>query len=290
MTTKRKNSGPRRTSLAGLLCSLAAAVSAADPGQPDVTCEENVVRTDARSVDRGALVEAIADACGLRLLRNAEVAGSVRLPANALPLLEAVDAALADSSYQLHVTTREGPRRGMLWIFSAGDALPPEAGVLFETILLDGDTAQRRHAVRQLRRIGNDEALKLLAVALADPDSRIRRAAEEALAAIGGDEALAALGSAAAGGTAPSRIGAAEALSTAEGESAVHYLALSMSDPDPRVRAATVHSLGNVDSAASRQLLRRALEDPDESVRDTAHAVLEELDEEALFHMRYPAE
>jgi hypothetical protein len=287
--TRRTAKRSARLSLAGLLYGLAAwspTTAAGDP--PVVACDRMTVSTREETVAREALIEALAAACGLRLVRHTQLSGAVPLPGEALPLPEFVDRVLTGSSYQLHVTNAADPRRGALWIFSAGDAIPPDAALLFETALLQADVGERREAVRQLRRIGNDDAARLLSLALADPDARIRAAAEEALAAIGSMEALAVLTSAAANGDTATRAEATVALSTTDRADALDDLARGLADPDPRVRATTVHALGNLDAPASRQLLRRAFDDPDETVRQAALDVLAELDDDALFRAVFP--
>ena len=285
----RKTKRTAKLSLAGLLCSLAAWSSSTAAGDaPVAACDAMTVYTGEQTLGRQALIEALAAACGLRLVRLTELSGAVRLSGEALPLAEFVDRVLAGSSYQLHVTNAAGPRRGALWIFSTGDAIPPDAALLFETTLLQADIGERREAVRQLRRIGNDDAVRLLSLALADTDARIRDAAEEALAAIGSTAALAVLASAAANGDAATRAEATVALSTSGRDDALDELALALADPDPRVRATTVHAIGNLPASASRQLLRRAFDDPDETVRQAALDVLDELDDDALFHAVFP--
>lgn len=286
---------------AGLLSSLAAATPA-DAAPPAVRCVGNEVRIAApetaaaspRYADRQTLVEAIADVCGLRLIRHRDLGGAVQLTGQVLTLPEILEVLLADESYQLLVTAGpddgQKPRGGALWIFADGDAIPPEAQLLFETVLLQGAFSERRDAVRQLRRLANADAARLLSLALTDPDERVRDAAYEALSTIGGDEALAALASAGASDNAAARAEAAEAIAMAGGESALDYLAAALSDPDPRVRAAALHSLGGLDAPAGRAYVRRALEDPDETVRQAALEALEDMDDDAMFHALFPPE
>ncbi|HEX5787856.1 MAG TPA: HEAT repeat domain-containing protein [Woeseiaceae bacterium] len=293
MASKKRNDRPARCVLAALLASVAAADlarGAAAAGLPIVTCEAGVVETPAGTAARETLAVAIAAACGLRLVRHADVPGTITMTGRPLPRSNAIERVLAGTSYQLHLPAAAGDGRGTLWIFGRGDAIPADAALLFETTLLQGEFGHRRDAVRQLRRIANDDAVRLLSLALADPDARIRDATEEALAAIGSDEALAALASAAAHGDAASRADALVALSTADGLVPPGLLAKALADPDPRVRATTVHALGNVDAPGSRQLLRRALEDPEETVREAALDVLAELDDDAAFHALFPAD
>ncbi len=275
---------------AGLLCGLAAPPASADPDGPAADCEHGQVLVGAGIVPRQALVESVAAACGLHLIQPAELGGDTRPPAEALPLADFVERVLADESYQLHVTRDSGTRRGALWIFADAGSIPPEAQLLIETTLLQAEFAARRGAVRQLRRLANGDAVRLLSYALADPDERIRDAAAESLAAIGGDEALAALASSVANADAAGRADAVEAISLAGGDSALAYLEQGVNDPDPRVRAAAVEALGELEATASRTLVQHALDDPDAAVRRRAVEVLEELDEDALFRSLLPAD
>ncbi len=275
---------------AGLCCGLAPIVAGANPVGPAAACDDNRVRIDAGIEQRQALVEAIAAACGLRLVQQADLDGATRLPAGALPLADLVERLLADESYQLHVTGSSGARRGALWIFADGASIPPEARELIETTLLQAEFSERRAAVRELRRLANADAVRLLSFALADADERIREAAAESLAAIGGDEALAALASAGASGDSAARASAAEMIALSGGESALDYLANAMNDPDPRVRAAAVQALGDLDTAGALALIRRAAEGPDVSVRRGALDVLEELDDDAMFRAVLPVD
>ncbi len=273
---------------AGLGFGLAPIAAGANPVGPGAACNDNRVHIDAGIVQRQALVETIVAACGLRLIQQADLDEATRLPAGALPLADLVEWVLADESYQLHVTADSGPRRGSLWIFEDGASIPPEARELIEKTLLQAGFSERRAAVRELRRLANPDAVRLLSFALADPDERIREATAESLAAIGGDEALAALASAGASGDTAARANAAEMIARSGGESALGYLSNAMNDPDPRVRSATVQALGDLDSADAVALMRRAAEDPDLSVRRDALDALEELDDEAMFRSVLP--
>lgn len=275
---------------AGLWCGLAPMAAGANPVGLAAGCDDNRVHIDAGIVQRQALVEAIVAACGLRLVQSADLSGATRLPAGALPLAKLVERLLADQSYQLHVIGSSGARRGALWIFAAGASIPPEDRELIETTLLQADFSERRAAVRELRRLANADAVRLLSFALADPDERIREAAAESLAAIGGDEALAALASAGASRNAAARANAAEMIALSGGESALGYLSNAMNDPDPRVRSAAVQALGDLDSTGAVVLMRRAAEDPDVSVRRHALDALEELDDDAMFRSALPVD
>lgn len=286
---------------AGLPWGLAAA-PLAGMAPPVVTCIDNDVRIEVRSertpatpreVHRQALVESIAEACGLRLVRHRDLAGTVQLTGQVLTLPEILDALLADESYQLLVSAGADAakrQRGALWIFADGDAIPAEAQLLFETVLMQGAFAERRDAVRQLRRLANADAARLLSFALTDPDERVRDAASEALSIIGGDEALAVLASVGVTGDPAARAGAAEAIALAGSDSALDYLAAAMADPDPRVRAAAVQSIAELDGHDARPFVRRALADPDETVRQQALETLEDMDDDAMFHALFPPE
>lgn len=162
-------------------------------------------------------------------------------------------------------------------------AYEPARAVLLETVVLQGTVGDKKAAIRELRHLGNDDAVQALSQALVDDDPRIRRASLEALSAIGSDAALAAIASLSGDGAATARAEAVEALGNAGGDSSAAYLARLLGDDDPRVRTAAVESLGDVGDSRAIYAISRALRDPDPGVRRRAAEVLDELDDEALF-------
>jgi len=280
-----------RVFAAGLLASLAALVDspAIAAEAVDVRCRHDVVQVDAADADTQAIVEAIAAACGLRYIGHAPVDGTTTLVTDDVSLSEVLERLLTDDSYQLLLAEPAGSGpRGTLWVFADGETLPAEAAILFETAMLQGTVAQRRQAVRDLRRHGSDDAVNLLALALVDPDRRIRDAAMEALAAIGSDAAVAALASAGSSLSAPDRAEAADMLAMTDAPLAIDYLEVALRDPDPAVRAAVLESLADVPDERGLPLVRAALEDPSVEVRQAALEVLEALDDERQFRALYP--
>lgn len=162
-------------------------------------------------------------------------------------------------------------------------AYEPARAVLLETVVMQGTVGDKKAAIRELRHLGNDDAVQSLSQALVDDDPRIRKASLEALSAIGSDAALAAIASLSSDRTAPARGKAAEALANADGDSSSAYLARLLGDDDPRVRTAAVESLGDVGDSRAIYAISRALRDPDAGVRRRAAEVLDELDDDALF-------
>lgn len=192
--------------------------STAASADPVVDCRQNNVTVDSGIAKRKSLIDAVVLACGLRLVQFKDLGGDVQLPLTSMPLADFIELVLSDVSYQLHARDGRGELRGSLWILSDGNAIPPESELLFETTLLHGEFSDRREAVRQLRRISNEDSARLLSYALVDPDPRIRSAAEEALSATGDVDAIAVLNSSALYGSTAVRIGAVEALSEQGGD------------------------------------------------------------------------
>lgn len=262
----------------------------------EIEVEEGLVSADAANAPLDAIVETLANASGLRLVRREPLQRRVDLRLDRRPLTEALDELLQAESYLLllpgesdaAVDLRSVP--GTLWIFTEGSDEAASAIEFFETVLLQGGIGEKKAAIRELRRLGTRAAVRSLSLALGDPDERARAAAMEALTTIGSDEALAALASAAAAGEAAARADAAESIAMAGGPSARAYLALALGDDDPLVRAAAVESLGDLGDARSRDILRTALADPDAEVRKCTVEILEELDDEAMFRTLFPAE
>jgi hypothetical protein len=287
ISTKNDRSAPGPL-VAGLLCSLAALPAAVRADELAIDCTDNQVLLDAGVVPRQAVVESVAAACDLRLVRKSELDGELLAPSRRVPLTSLLEQALGEESYLLFLADEAGSGRGALWIFETGDSLSPATRE--EATLLDGEFSERRATVRELRRLANDEAIRLLSFALADPDERIRAAAAESLAAIGGDEARAALAATGVGSNSKSRAAAAYDIAQAGGASASGYLATMMADADPQVRAAAVQALGELGAPDSAALIRRALDDPDQAVRRAAFETLEDLDDDANFQAAFPGD
>jgi HEAT repeat protein len=56
-----------------------------------------------------------------------------------------------------------------------------------------------------------------------------------------------------------------------------------------RVRATAVAALGDLNGSHAVNIISQALRDPDPEVRERATELLEELNDDALFHALYPA-
>jgi hypothetical protein len=274
--------------VAGLLCSLAAQPAAVRADELAVDCTGNQILLDAGVVPRQAIIESVVAACDLRLVRKSELGGELLAPTRRIPLSSLLEQVLGEESYLLLLADEAGSGRGALWIFETGDLLTPATRE--EATLLNGEFSERRATVRELRRLANDEAIRLLSFALADADERIRDAAAESLSAIGGDEALAALAASAVGSDIETRADAAFDISQAGGVSASGYLATMTADPDPQVRVAAVQALAELGAPDSAAVIRRALDDPDQAVRREASEALKDLDDDAYFRAMFPAD
>lgn len=181
-----------------------------------------------------------------------------------------------------------GPQLDVADIVATEIDYAPAKAAFLETVVLQASPGEKKSAIRELRLLGTDTAVRALSLALTDDDDRIREAALEALAAIGSDEALAVIASALRSEKPVDRAIAAEALALSEGYSAVDYLERFLHDEDPRVRAAAVESLGDIGDGRSLDIISMALRDNDPEVRERAVEILDQLDDEALFHTLYP--
>jgi HEAT repeat protein len=168
--------------------------------------------------------------------------------------------------------------------------IKPAKVMFLETVILQGTAGDKKAAIRELRNLGDGDAIVTLSIALADDDSRIRKAALEALSHIGGDEALSAIASAASDGDPLTRARAAETLANAGGYSATDYLELALRDGDARVRATATEALGDIGDSRSINIISQALRDSDPEVRQRAAEMLDRLNDDALFHAVYPAQ
>ena len=230
------------------------------------------------------VVDAIVAETGLRLIQHAELERNVTVAADEQPLHRFLDELLRDHSYQLFEAQRNaagtpplGPVPGTLWIFSAGQSPPPAATVYLEAVLHFGSYAEKKEAIRNLRRLGTAAAVETLGLALQDPDDRVRDAALDALAIIGSDAALAAIASTAYGGNLKTRSEAINALSSGNAASALRYLDLAMTDPDPRVRMSVIDACAEIPGQYAAMAISRALDDPDQDVREHALDALDEV-------------
>ena len=176
-------------------------------------------------------VREIAAVNELRLVQHVglERLVSVMIEREALP--DVLDVLLGDDSYQLYqaVETAGDSDNGQqipsaLWVFSEGTVVATAATGFLETVILQGENGEKKEAIRELGRLGTDEAVQALSIALADKDSQVRKAAMEALSNVGGDEALAAIASASTAEDLRVRADATYALAMAGGYSSIEYL------------------------------------------------------------------
>lgn len=278
---------------AGLLLCGSLALSLAGAQAADVSVGPNgLVSVAADDEPLQAVIEALAEATGLRLVQEVAFERRVTARLEARPLSEVLENLLNHGdSFQLFIAAADdgGTVPATLWVFEEGEG-DQLVTAFAETALLRGGVADRKAAVRTLADIGTADAVAALAVGFADEDVRVRRAVAEALAGIGSDDALAVLASGMAADDAVTRVEAALSIGEAGGASAGPYLDLALANDDARIRSAAVTALGDMPDADSRHRLRGALSDPDPDVRERALYLIEDLDDEAMFRTLFPAE
>jgi len=260
-----------------------------------VAVDDGLVSVFANNVAVGDLIEAIARQAELRLVGHVDLDRLITLDVEHQPLPELLAEILKDDSYQLYQAMpgdddSEEVIPGTLWIFSAGTSLAPAATIYLEAVLYQGTYAEKKEAIRELRRLGSPAAVQALSLALGDDDGRVRDAAISALSRIGSDDALAAIASAAMDSDPRVRGEAAAALGSGDNETSAQYLAMALDDPDPRVRMAVIESLadvpfGTVPAELSVATLTRALEDKNPEVRMAAVDAMEEIGGEVAYRM-----
>ena len=271
-----------RLLLIGSLVSLCAHAGAAGE-QLRIDIADGRVSIAASDVPLSDLLQEIAARTELRIVQHAVLEGNVSLQVEQASLADALGDVLAGHSYQLYQGVPDSPIPGTLWIFSAGTAAVSAADIFFEAVILHGSLAEKREAIRELRRLGTPQAIEALSLALGDEDGRVRGPAIAALQHIGGDEALAAVASATADADPWVRGQAVSALSDGDSESALKYLNLAFTDPDPNVRLAVIEAFADNPGDQSIVILSMALQDADPMVRMHAVDALEEIGGEFAF-------
>ena len=271
--------------------------SAAGTTDLQVSVEGGLVSVIADNVPVEFVVRDIADKADLRLVQHGAVDRDVTISIDQQSLPDVLHEILGNDSYQLYqaVSGEDDSGSGhavpgVLWIFSRGSAFAPAATAFLETVVLQGDYAEKKEAIRELRRLATPNAVQTLSVALGDDDPRVRDAAMEALSSIGGEEAQSAIASALMADEARARASAAQAMAMTGGNSAVDYLSTTLDDEDARVRISIIESLADLGDDKSLHIIRQALRDPDSEVRERAVEVLDELEGDAMFRAVFPPE
>ena len=260
-----------------------------------IAVDDGLVSVTANDVTAGDLIEAIARQAGLRLVEHVQLDRQVSINVDRQPLPDVLAEILGNDSYTLYqaMPPEDDDAEvipGILWIFSEGSSLAPAATVYYEAVLYEGSYAEKKEAIRELRRLGSPAAVQALSLALGDDDGRVRDAAISALSRIGSDDALAAIASVAVDSDPRVRGEAAAALGSGDNETSAQYLAMALDDPDPRVRMAVIESLadvpfGTVPTEQSVATLTRALEDKNPEVRMAAVDAMEEIGGEVAYRM-----
>ena len=249
-----------------------------------IEIDDGAVTAEAQDVPLQIVVDELTAKAGLRLIQHVSLDHAVSIAIDGQPLTDVLEDLLVEYSYQLYRSQPGGnndgmigPAPGTLWIFSEGESTAPAATVFFEAVLYFGTIAEKKEAIRELKRMATGAAVQSLSLALHDAEAGVRDAALEALSAIGSDEALAAIASTMQDDDAWTRNEAVHALSSGDAESALQYLQLAMSDPDPRVRVSVLDAFADIPSERAAMVIARALEDPDEQVRERAMDALDEV-------------
>ncbi len=243
----------------------------------EVDYNNGLVSIVADNVPIADLLREIAAQGNLRVVQHVDLTGTISLNLSQVALPEALDQVLASASYQLFQSTPGHPIPGTLWIFSEGAAVAATANIFFEAVILRGSVAEKKEAIRELRRLGTPEAVEILSLAVGDEDKRVRGPALEALAAIGSESALAAIASATADADPWVRGQAINALSSGDSVSALAYLEMAFTDPDPNVRLAVLEAFADNPNDQSAAILSLALEDEDPEVRMFALEALDDI-------------
>ena len=257
---------------------------------PAFASEQPEPTVTARGASLQTVIEEVAARSELRLVLLADLGRSVDIEIPAKPLPEALAEILGEESFQLYRAAQRqtGNAPGTLWVFSEGAAGVVGAAVFLEAVLYAGSAAEKKEAIRELRRVGTPSAVQSLSLALSDGNSRVRDAAFSALRRIDSDEARAAIASAALDSDPWIRAQAVAALTSGNSQSSAAYLSLAMDDPDPRVRMAVVEALadvpfGTVPSPQAVGALYNALRDDNPDVRMQALESLEDIGGDVAF-------
>lgn len=258
--------------------------SFAGAGEISVRVDGDSISVAAQNAPLQVLVDELAVKTGLRLIQHVNLDDSVSMAIERQPLNDVLEKLLEHHSYQVFrpqgsdaANRAIEPAPGTLWIFSEGESNAPATTVFFEAVLYFGTLAEKKEAIRELKRLASDDAVQSLSIALHDAESHVRDAALEALSSIGSDEALAAIASTTLDEDSWTRNEAVNALSSGSAETAMQYLQLAMDDPDPRVRASVIDAFADIPSEQAATVIGRALTDPDRGVRERALDALEEV-------------
>ncbi|AKB52162.1 putative oxidoreductase/HEAT repeat-containing protein [Methanosarcina barkeri str. Wiesmoor] len=145
------------------------------------------------------------------------------------------------------------------------------AGIsIISEALKDEDPSVRWSAIKALRNIKSDKAVKPLINALKDEDDDLRWNVAEILGKIKSDTAVKLLINALKDENSHVRLSAAEALGNIKSETAVQLLINALNDENENVQRGAAEALGNIESETAVQPLINALNDENEDVRRSA--------------------
>ena len=142
--------------------------------------------------------------------------------------------------------------------------------------LFDTSESVRLAAIRDLERLGDRQAARILALALRDPSVRVRRNVIEALGGIPVKGVAELLLPALGDSDSEVRESAIEALADTGDENILDVLGYALHDAEPAVRLEAVDALGEIDDEWARSLLQLALADAQPHIRAAAAELLDD--------------
>lgn len=234
----------------------------------------------------------IARQCDLDIVSYAPLDVPVSVNLERLPLSRTIARILRDQSYTLYARrpvkhARHGGQScaGLLWVFSDESMLDAGQGYtgtdwMIERLraqLTSDDVRTRQIAIRDLEKLGVQEAVGPLAEALADENAKIRVKAVYALSEIGGENATAVLATALADESSRVRAQTAYALGAIGGDSAIPILKLALQDADRHVRETAISAFTEIGGDRSAEAVAIALQDVDTDLRIEAVDALQNI-------------
>ncbi len=121
----------------------------------EVSVSNGLVSIEASNAPIISVVQEIAAQGGLRIVQHGELDGAVSLQLEQVTVAKALDEILQGESYQLYQGVPGETVPGTLWIFSEGSSVASMTGLFFEAVILHGSLAEKREAIRELRRLGS---------------------------------------------------------------------------------------------------------------------------------------
>ncbi len=153
--------------------------------------QAGLLTVDADYALRRDVVQAAAQAAGIKVLINGVVDDRLTLSFVRRPLIQGLGQLLGDYNWYLVDADRTGDRPRVLFVNGAGESGRTRRLVTTESVhdlevklAVAADTQTKRDAIRTLAQIGTDRARHVLAQAASDKDPTIAQAAANALAGL----------------------------------------------------------------------------------------------------------